>query len=64
MPQITEEIVEVIQPGTRLSTCSLLCNDKCLERQSRKLWRFHSSSFLGVVQFLDKVLDTSAGVQC
>ena len=29
VPQITEEIVEVTQPGTRLSTCSLLCNDKC-----------------------------------
>ena len=63
VPQITEEIVEVLQPGTRLSTCSLLCNNKCLGRQSRKLWRFHSCSFLGVVQFLDKVVDTPAGVQ-
>ena len=63
VPQITEEIVEVIQLGTSLSTCSLLCNDTCWERQSRKLWRFHSCSFLGVVQLLDKVVDTPPGVQ-
>ena len=63
VPQITEEIVEVIQPGTRVSTCSLLCNDKCLGRQSRKLWKFHSCSLLEVVQSLDKVVDTPAGVQ-
>ena len=42
VPQIMEEIMEVIQLGTKLLTCSLLCNDKCLGRQSRKLWRFRS----------------------
>ena len=31
--------------------------------QRHKLWRFHSCSFLIVVQFLDKVVDTPAGVQ-
>ena len=63
VPQITEEIVEVIQPGSRLSTCSSLCNDKCLGRQSRKLWRSHSCSVFGIVHFLDKAVDTPAGVQ-
>ena len=41
---------------TRLSTCSLLCNDRWLGRQSRKLWKFHSCSFVEVVQFLDRLL--------
>ena len=62
VPQITEEIMEVIQLGTKLLTCSLLCNDKCLGRQSRKLWRFRSSAlplvqFLGVVDMPVVVLD-------
>ena len=47
VPPIMEEIMEVIQLGTKLLTCSLLCNDKCLGRQSRKLRRFRSSALLG-----------------
>ena len=35
VPPTTEEIMKVIQPGTRLLTCSLVCNDKCLGRQQK-----------------------------
>ena len=47
VPPIMEEIMEVIQLGTKLLTCSLLRNEKCLGRQSRKLRRFRSSALLG-----------------
>ena len=46
VPPITEEIVEVIQPGTRLSTCSFSATTSAWG-ESRKLRRFRSSALLG-----------------